>query len=255
MFDNSPISMITKLIGLCCFGVFLATQLNVFNHVQGMTYAMNGGDRQKDPLADQGIIVSNNTMDHNRKIMSSAYMATVKQDDIDAYRNVTFSAQVPVKQLLQDGESRPEDGFEGVFAESRAVFYAQEECERLLQTMASSCQVVRATGKFKRDIVDISAVLKFTQKAAFGELDATTAWSFNEVQVNMTDGMVTSPRQYAHKKRLQFYRKAASECTQIKRRAGNCAITNIRISSFQESNSTMVKMNASAEYGFLMRQR
>lgn len=255
MLNGSPLAILTKAIGACAFFIFLATQLSVFNHVQGITYSMNGGDRQKDPLAPQGITVTNNRVEHNKKLMRTSYIAAVRHGDIEAYRRINFSAVVPIRDLLEPGEESPDSNLAGVFAQSRAIFYAQEECQRIKLSLAKECAVDRATGKLKDGKAHISATLKYTQRTEFGVIDDTTPWVFNEASINLTDGSMTAPQAQGARKRQEFYKKAVRECALIKKRSGNCAITGMRISTYAEPNSTMVRMSASADYGFLTRSR
>jgi hypothetical protein len=109
-----------------------------------------------DPLRGSEVTILGHRTDHG---FQDGYLQTAAHDRMYPGRHVTVSTLVPVRALLDRGESPPAAGDMSLFASARTALYAQTECERLLKTLASQCEVRRADGRLSQDHVAMSIVL------------------------------------------------------------------------------------------------
>ena len=204
-----------------------------------------------DPLKGSDLKIVNHR-DPNGRDFKVGYSELARFSDIEATRYVRFDAHVPVSDLLQDGEEAPEEAFQNLFARTRALYYAREECERVLESLASKCVVDRAKGKYLKTHVEVSGVLRFVQKSEFGAIDPAQTWAYETVSNDLSKRGKEVSLRSEEKERMSLYRKAVDECAATKKRSGNCAITDIGINLDWKPNDRKVRVRARARYSFLL---
>jgi len=235
--------------GLLYFGM----NVMVYSYADGITRQQREWENPRDPLASRKLKISEHRAEDGKRF-KPGYVEMAKFDDIDAGRTVYFSAYVPLEDLLNAGEQRPSPELLQVFAKSRAILYAQKECERVMQSVARECAVNHAEGRAEDGIVSISGYLRFVQRDDLGAIDENAAWVFSNVNDNLTEGSGRpTSLSSGETGRAALYRKAAQKCAEIKRREGNCAITAMRV-SMRKAYKGGYELDASAEYSFLIRQ-
>ncbi|MEM7749242.1 MAG: hypothetical protein AAF346_13410 [Pseudomonadota bacterium] len=240
------LKIIGAAVGMLASGFFLYTNFIVYQHASNIVGIMKPGD----PLGGSLTVVDNRHEKSGR--LKSGYLAMADFDSIDAGRYVRFSAYVSLRSLLRPGEAPPDRDYREVFAQARAVDYANQECELIQQYFASSCAVRRAKARIEKNgkTVRISASLRFVQAGGFGELDDKSAtWSFRDIGTRIKVPETATAR--AIRGRGKVYRKVMRECAAIRKREGNCAITGLSITARRNRKSALIKMSAYAQYAFL----
>ena len=208
-------------------------------------------DEKIDPFAGKNL----NVINHTRKgFFKRGYTALAQFNVINASRKVYFMAHVAPKKLLRPGEKLPAESLLKVFAKTHAIFYAQEECKRLLQTLASKCEVSGTTSRIEKDgVIRISGGMRFVQKTDFGSFDEKGRLAFQQIGIPLTrkNRPVQLSMSSAEHKRMSFYKKALKECSEIKRSEGNCALNYINIKSWRKPHSASIKISGKSYYSYL----
>ncbi|MEO0982420.1 MAG: hypothetical protein AAFX03_07190 [Pseudomonadota bacterium] len=247
---------VLRTLNIFSRGVWFAASAMFFAVQGAVLYSVYGGGgssiKQKDPLARDGYEVSNKHVGRDSEFLRADYESVSRFDDIDAPRRVDFAANILVSDLLEPGERAPTGARADAFAKARAVVYAGEECRRVLQTLARECEVARADGEVRDGVLQMRASLKFVQQAEFGELDKRRDYAF----APLSEPLKTSgPRKTALRAepavRSALYKKAAAECAAIRRREGNCAITDLDIHARLNPRDRRSVVEGSAEFGML----
>lgn len=177
------------------------------------------------------VINSNNSYRSNKNFVS-----LVNISELDSPRSISFTNYVTVKDFLKPGEQKPSKAFMEVFLEAKISIYADEECKRLLLSLAEKC-VVKNTliGRKIDDNYLASVTLGFVQKQNFGELPITDSAVFRELKTEDKKEVYfsrfgTEKREWH---RQTAYKLAVRHCKKIKEDFGNCAISKI---VFSDSN-------------------
>lgn len=233
--------------------IFISAQGMVLFHVGGMQASMNRHNNPKDPFKRENLNIVNHREDGSRRF-KPGYEALARLDDIDADRNVHFTAIVPIKALLQPGEDSPEPGMLEVFAKARAIRYAHQECERLKKTIASACEPRHADARIDDGKARIDATLKFVQRAPLGDLETGATYAFATVNSAVFNESRKVATISAADERLRIYREVDRQCADLKRREGNCAIHSIIVSAHDGRGGEGQSITARAIYAFLSRQ-
>lgn len=207
-------------------------------------------ENPKDPFEGGDLKITNHRLPGKNQF-KPGYVGLARIHDINAQRFVRFSTSIPLKDLLTKGEELPSSATENVFVKSRAIYYAREECERLLTLLADKCEVAQANGKVTDKIATIRATLRFVQKAPFGKTDRTAPLSFESISTQLTKSGVKTSLRGALEVRNRLYRKASDECNALRSREGNCAISGIYIQSQYNTRSRDVTVSGRGSYAFL----
>jgi hypothetical protein len=251
---ESTVGRIGAAISFLAGLLFFATQGMILFHVGGMQSSIGRYNNPKDPFRGKDITVLNYKLDGSRRF-KPGYEALGKFDDIDADRQVHFTAIVPIRTLLEPGEDAPERGMEEVFAQARAIRYAHQECERLTKTIASECEPQYADARIDDGKAHITATLKFVQRAPLGDLEKGATYSFQSVDTAVFKTSRKVATISATDERLRIYREADRQCAEIKRREGNCAIHSVVISAYDGGDGAGQSIMSHATYAFLALQR
>lgn len=243
-----------KLISSLLFGgaalLYFGTQVFIFGHVAGFTNSVQNAGKQEDPFKKAKLNIINHKHDHTTGFKLD-YLAMAQFNDIDSHRYINFSALVPISSLLEAGERRPTGELEKVFAKTRAIYYAREECKRVLDTIANECEVASSSGTIRDNRVRITGRLQFVQRSEFGDIDPSTSWSFETVDNDLAKRNETTTPTGAENKRKSLYRKAIKDCSSIKSREGNCAITSITADTGTRERDGRMRVSGRATYSFL----
>lgn len=251
-YNNPWITMITAPIMVGAAMLYFYTNFMVFNHASAIVGDFQEFENPTDPLAGGKLKIVNNRQTDNQRFRPG-YAALARMNDIKARRFIHFSATVPLRELLRPGETPPTKSMEGVVAQTRAIFYAREECERVTKVLAKQCEVEHVKGKADDGNVHIQATLRFVQSDAFGTPDPQRTWSYQYVDTKLGKSGVTVPLRRTERARTDLYRKAAAECAAIRKREGNCAITDLSVKSRLYRNSrNEAKISGNARYSFLV---
>ncbi len=224
----------------------------VFQTTTGIMNAHREAENPRDPWMARNITIVDHRNTEGRGF-KPGYLEMAKGDDIRANRFITISTYVTLDDLLGEGEERPQKSMEEVFVKSRAVIFAREECERLLETLARKCVVVGADGRLDGNTARIDATFRFVQRDDFGALEEGATYVFTTADnVLVRDASVYMSG--AGAARIGLYRKAAAECAAIRRRDGSCAITRLSILAHR-GNDGLIRHTAMAGYAFLLKAR
>jgi len=232
--------------------LYLGTNVAFYTFADRIMRSEREYSNPKDPFRGRNLTITEQH-EQDGKRFKRGYLEMAKFGDIKAGRMASFSAYVRVNDLLKPGEAAPAREMLPVFAKSRAILFAQEECERLMQTLARDCAVNSAQGRIDDGIVRIDGSLRFVQRDEFGELDPEAEWVFANVSDTLTTPTQTSSMGAGASDRLAVYRKAAQKCAEIKRRESNCAITSVR--AFMSKSRSGYRIDGLAEFAFLVKQR
>lgn len=188
------------------------------------------------------------------------FLAMSNADRYHPSRLVTASIPVEVKALLQPGETAPEKDFEEVFVKARAVKLAEAECDALEMELASQCKVERTYVREYKGDYTLTMTLQFVQQQPFfPALDDGTVqtegvkYSYQELSQDLAlkdKGDRAMPSQMA-RHRAKFYARAVRQCDKLRSRAGNCAISNISISTRKDYKSTAWLMTGKVTLSWL----
>jgi len=247
------ISIITGILFTGASILFFASNFFVAGASFKVAKTIHDIENPKDPFKRAKLDIVNHRIP-GRKQFKPGYKEFAQFHKIEASRFVSFSAIVPIDQLLKKGETPPSASTENVFAKTRAIYYAREECERLLETIAIQCEVENAKGRIKDRMVTINGTMRFVQKTPLGDLNSDVTLSFETVSTQLVKSRVKTTAIGAPRQRQNLYRKAAAECAAIKIREGNCAITRINISTTYNSRSREMQLSGMANYAFLLEQ-
>lgn len=222
----------------------------VYQHASNVVGVIN----PSDPLGGSLNVVDNRHEKTGR--LKYGYLAMANYDSLDASRSVSFSTYVSLRSLLKSGEAPPDRDYRQVFAQARAIEYANQECEIIQQYFARKCSVRQAKARVEKDgkTVRINAHLSFVQAGAFGNLTDTSAtWSFRDIGTTIKVPDAATARSL--RARAKVYRKVMKECASIRKREGNCAITRLSIHARRSRSSGLLRMSARAKYAFLKKLR
>jgi len=169
---------------------------------------------------------------------------------------VLASFYVSIRDLLKPDEKMPDEGFADVLADARAGNIAEAECGALRESLASRCQVVRASAtrdKNGKSLYRISTELRFAQVAPLGNVAPVSPSSYREISGDLTAGAIWIPTLLsdAGRQRRQFYDEALRQCEQLQDSEGNCAIHQIVISAPKMLSSDAEQMTGRASYSLL----
>lgn len=155
--------------------------------------------------------------------------------DINAPRLIRFSISINPKTLLKEIEEAPEKEFLDIFVQARSVKYGQEECNRLSEILTSKCVVKGShTTSYADGNYKMTFALGFVQKSEFGQIAASKQAIFHEI----TQTFKTPPRrtdysgEEAKDERANLYEKIKEQCEHLVEREGNCAISQINMSTY-----------------------
>lgn len=245
-----------KFITMALFAIggllYFAMNFMVYSYADRMVRQEREYSHPKDPFKGRHLTITENREEDGRRF-KRGYLEMTKFNDIKAGRMASFAAYVRIDDLLSPGEARPADEMLPVFVKSRAILYAKQECERLLENFASECAVNHADGRVQEGVIRIDGSMRFVQRDDFGALDPETSWVFANVSDNLTAGAVSTSLSGGAAARAALYRKAAQKCAEIKRRESNCAVTAIRLGASKD-RSGGYKLSGAADYSFLVRQ-
>ncbi|MCP5000344.1 MAG: hypothetical protein GY933_16815 [Hyphomicrobiales bacterium] len=224
----------------------LAIYLQMYSHVNRITETPS----TKDPLAEIGINVVD-SREPGKITFRSGYLPLARVEEFERQRSVRFTAHVPFSRLLRKDEDPPSSEMRELIAKTRANYFAAEECERLLDSLAKECFVEAARASLDGDTVRIEGYLHFVQKAHFGDLDPKKDWSFSTANLDLTRNPSHTTTRESARDRKALYRLATKQCSEIRKREGNCALSSLWIDERRDTRSGGYKLTARAEYGFL----
>lgn len=250
--------MIGKTIaGVIVVSVFLGPQIYIQYMMASTSSKVNRAilrtDERINPMAGKNLNISNHTKKGRFKI---GYTALAQVNKFNSNRKVRFTTFVSPKNLLRPGEKMPQKSMLDLFAKTHAIYYVQEECKRLLKTLASKCKVSGSSGKVQKDgKIRISGGMNFIQKADFGSFDEKGRLAFQQIAIPVTrkNKPVQISISSAEQKRMSFYKKALRECAKIKRTEGNCALRYMDINSWKKAHSASMKMKGYTYYTYLQK--
>lgn len=200
-----------------------------------------------DPLARSPVPIVGHRTDHG---FQDGYLQMASHDQMRAGRHVAIETLVPIRSLLEQGEAPPRGDDVKLFASSRAVLYAQEECARLVRTLAALCEVRRADARVNGDHVEMKLVLAFVENAPFGSIEGAPQRVYAKTTRTFESAANNMPLSRAAAERERIYALAARGCREIRAREDNCSITEIRVAGKRPSPSG-IGISADVHYAFL----
>lgn len=243
----SVFRLLEHLLGI----IFILTML--YGSWLMMNHFSMFGERRTKPVAqaiksELDIVNFKNARTRGFKV---GYEGLVRFDEFVQGRGISLTVVVRLEDLLKHGEQSPEVGLEAVFAGARAIFYAKQECRRLLEVLAAKCKVSSASGRFRDGDVTIDARLLFVQRAAFGLADPRGKWSLNSIRTPLLGGQDERTWHAAPEVSAEIYRNIDSFCAELKRLEGNCSISNVHLSISRGHNNDYVSAGGFARYSYL----
>jgi len=163
-----------------------------------------------------------------RKRVSKGYLALRQPHEMAGLRSVSVTRTLPLKAFLERGEAMPAKEYREILISSRAEKVAMHECQIMQKKLADQCAVRNARGRLDKSgkKVSLSASYDFTQKEGIGNYDSDAPLRYVAATERiMRKGTVSESS------RAIIYRKAAEMCGSVRRREGNCAVTDIRLST------------------------
>lgn len=248
------VGAVTSFLFLAGGVLYFAFNATVYGYADGMMRQQLAWENPHDPLRKSGVVILENREAGSRRF-KDGYAQLAAFDDIKADRSVSFSAYVAPKDLLRAGEASPAPAMLKVFAQARAVLYAQAECDALRQVFAKDCVVGYASGDVDHGFVRISASLQFVQKEPFGALEKGGTYTFTTASDDFRPGVGAGVgAAAAARDRLRLYRLVAARCAALKKSEGNCAITGVVIGGRFDGERGAVAPSASARFAMLARR-
>lgn len=184
-----------------------------------------------------------------------AYQLLEVHGDMVAERRLVVTIQQPLgaaikksgqivteDQLLNDAN----DGIQEI---------GEEECRALLQTLASQCTVMSATGRAIGDnAFEYQLQLAFSEKSPLGKVDPEGIYEF--LLTKSSPGKAATMARVFYEKaasmRKRIYEDVATTCATIRKNSGNCSVTSLSVASKLDRGSPMVRLSASAAYASLV---
>jgi hypothetical protein len=186
--------------------------------------------------------------------VKDGYVAMTSLGKLNDSRVVSVESYVRLEDLLDPGEKLPERDLLSAFTTARAVRVADEECARLLETLASRCVVAYTNASpVENGLAQVGVTMKFIQKSDFGSVKADKRASYVEVDQNLIGGGAqdkTVSLGGSGNARSAIYERAVDFCAKMRSTEGNCAITNVYIRS-TPYNGSMQTISASGKFSAL----
>ncbi len=249
---EGAIQKVTTLLFAGAAVIFFGVNAYVYGTTAGIMNAHHEAENPRDPWMARNITIVDHRNPEGRGF-KPGYLEMAKGDDIRANRFVTIDAYVRLDELLAEGEKAPQKSMEEVFAKSRAVMFARAECERLLETLARECVVAGADGRLDGNLVRMNAMFRFVQRDGFGSLNEGGAYVFTTADT-VLERDASVYQSGAGAARAALYKKAAAECSAIRRRDGSCALTRLTISA-RLGKDGVIRHTSMAGYAFLLKAR
>ncbi|MDO6963729.1 hypothetical protein [Rhizobium alvei] len=182
-----------------------------------------------------------------------AYRLMMGHAAIMPERLAVISIEVPLGDMRAKKKALSPEALIDLAA-SRTQSLAEEECQRLLETLAADCAIMSAMGRPSgSQSYEYQFQLAFAEKAAFG---ATPPGRQTFVITKASPGRAAiGQRLYFERTGLQrdrIYRDIAATCMRIRKDAGNCSIANLSIAGRLDRGTPMIRLSASATYGSLV---
>lgn len=249
---DGAIQKVTALFLAAGAILYFGVNAYVYGTTAGIMNEHHEAQNPRDPWMTRNITI----VDHRNpggRGFKPGYLEMTKGDDIRANRFVSITAYVRLDELLAEGEKPPQKSMEEVFAKSRAVIFAREECARLLETLARECVVAGADGRVDGGLVRMNAMFRFIQRDSFGALAESETYVFTTAD-SVIARNASVYQSGAAAARAALYKKTAAECDAIRRRDGSCAITRLTVTA-QRQDGGVIRHTAMAGYAFLLKAR
>ena len=171
--------------------LYLASMGTLYFYADGMQRQVREYEHPRDPLKKSGAVITGHRLPGTSRF-KDGYLELAKFGDIDGGRSVSITTPVTVRELLKPGEVPPSASMLEVFAQARAVLYAQQECGVLVETLARECEVQHADGRVDDGRIVVTATLGFVQKDDFGALEKGATYVFSTAQESTPRGAHTT---------------------------------------------------------------
>ena len=184
-----------------------------------------------------------------------AYQLLEVHDDMVAERRLVVTIQQPLGETTKkSGIVVTEDDLLNA-ANDRIQELGETECQALLETLASQCTVMSATGRAIGDnAYEYQIQLAFAEKNALGAIDPNASYDFLVTKSNpgktATKSRVFFEKSAALRKRI--YKDVAVTCAAIRTKSGNCSVTGLSVASKLDRGTPMVRLSAAAAYASLV---
>lgn len=205
---------------------------------------------KNDPLG--GAAKVHNARHQSHGPLKDGYVALTDSANIEAGRVVTITLPVAVKDVLKSVGAPADRDMQDVYLSGQAPKLAEAECALLRQSIAAECRINWTRAKTYRDDPDhaeISMQLAFTEKQSPGEFDLTAALNYQEADLDLVDLAGLYPETWLsefRRKRTKLYLAAGRACKAMRRQAGNCSVTGIRISGRWDTTEEIAFLSSSA---------
>jgi hypothetical protein len=183
-----------------------------------------------------------------------AYQLLEAHDDLVAERRLVVTIQQPLgERKLKSGKILTEEDLLDA-ATNNIRDISESECAALLETLASECSVMSATGRvIGGNAYEYQFQLAFAEKNALGAIDPNAAYEFL-VTRSSPGKTATMSRVYFEKSaalRKRIYQDVADTCSAIRKKSSNCSVTTLSVASKLDRGTPMVRLSASAAYASL----
>ena len=184
-----------------------------------------------------------------------AYQLLEVHGDMVAERRLVVTIQQPL------GETRKKSGIVVTeddllnAANDRIQELGETECHALMETLASQCTVMSATGRPIGDnAYEYQIQLAFAERNALGTVDPDASYEFL-VTKSSPGKTATKSRVFFEKSaalRKRIYKDVATTCAVIRTKSGNCSVTSLSVASKLDRGTPMVRLSAAAAYASLV---
>ncbi|MCB1444244.1 MAG: hypothetical protein KDJ87_00195 [Rhizobiaceae bacterium] len=184
-----------------------------------------------------------------------AYQLLEAHADMVAERRLVITVQQPLGERRQkSGKVVSEEELLDIAA-GRIQEIGDGECRLLLETLASRCAVMSATGRaVVGNAYEYQIQLAFAEKNPLGTVDPRASYEFL-VTKSSPGRTATMSRVYFEKaaaRRKRIYQDVADTCAAIRKKSGNCSVTTLSVASRLDRGTPMARLSAAAAYASLV---
>ena len=176
---------------------------------------------------------------------NKAVNAAFNPTELTSDRYVSYKLEMPAEEILKPGETSPHPDFLELYAHARAPQIIMEQCDEVLTSLGTVCDVAKTNARLSRDgTVRISGRLHYVPSYPMGDPSGVRNGKLISASTRMIQGYDTVDTPEI---RALVFQQSLDICAKLRAALGNCVVSSIRLDSDPRGDTNTLGAMASFE--------